>query len=70
MALLTDFPPASQIIWFKAGVFGNSRQHPGANLIAIMECEDIIRKVCMFKGLVRSRLTLKESLDNTGWASA
>jgi len=54
MALLVDFTPASQTTWFKAGVLGDSRQHPGANLLAIMECKDIVRIVCMFKGLVRS----------------
>ena len=38
MALLADFPSASQITWFEAGVLGDSRQHPGAKLLAIMEC--------------------------------
>jgi hypothetical protein len=54
MALLADLPPVSQIIWFKAGVLADSRQHPGDNLIAIMECEDIIRIACMFQRLVLS----------------
>jgi hypothetical protein len=52
--ILADFTPASQMTWFKACVLGDSRQHPGANLLAIMECKDIVRIVCMFKGLVRS----------------
>jgi len=56
--LLADLPPASPITWLKTGVLGNSRQHPGANLLAIMECKDIVRMVCMFKGLVRARLAL------------
>jgi hypothetical protein len=54
MALVADLQSASQIIWLKTGVLGNSRQHPGANLFAIMECEDIVRIVCMFKSLVRA----------------
>jgi len=54
MALLADFPPASQITWFEAGVLGDSRQHPGANLFAIVECKDIIWMVYMFKDFVRS----------------
>jgi len=37
MALLADFAPASQIAWLKAGVLGDLKQHPGANLFAIME---------------------------------
>jgi hypothetical protein len=41
MALLADSLPASQITWFEAGVLGDSGQHPGANLLAIMECKDI-----------------------------
>ena len=43
---------ASKIIWFEASMLGDSRQHPGSNLITIMECEDIIRIVCMFQRLV------------------
>jgi hypothetical protein len=54
MALLADLTPASQIAWFKAGVLGDSSQHPGANLLSIMECKDIVRIVLMFKGPVRS----------------
>jgi hypothetical protein len=54
MALLGDFPPSSQITWFKAGVLGDSSQHAWANLLDSMECKDIVRIVCMFKGLVRS----------------
>jgi hypothetical protein len=54
MALLADLQSASQIIWLKTGVLGNSRQHPGANLFTIMECKDIVRIVSMFKSLVRS----------------
>jgi hypothetical protein len=54
MALLADFPPASQITWFKAGVLGDSRQHPGTNLLAVMKCKNIVWIVCMFKRLVRS----------------
>ena len=54
MDLLADLPPASQITWLKTGVLGNSRQHPGANLLAIMECKDIVWMVCMFKSLVRA----------------
>jgi hypothetical protein len=54
VALFADFTHASQITWFKARVLGDSRQHPGANLFAIMECKDIVRVVCMFEGLVRS----------------
>jgi len=37
MALLADLAPASQIAWLKAGVLGDLKQHPGANLFAIME---------------------------------
>jgi hypothetical protein len=51
MALLADFPPTSQTTRFKAGVLGDSRQHPGANLFAIMECKDIVRIVCMLNVL-------------------
>jgi len=54
MALLADFPPASQITWFKAGVLGDSGQHLRANLFAIMENKDIVRIVCKFERLVRS----------------
>jgi len=39
MALLADIPPTSQITCLKAGVLGDSRQHPGANLLSIMECK-------------------------------
>ena len=58
MALFADLPPAAQITRFEAGILGDSRQHPGTNLLAIMECKDIVRVVCMFKSLVRSWLTL------------
>jgi hypothetical protein len=34
----------SEIIWPKACVFGNSRQHTGANVIAIVECKDKVGK--------------------------
>lgn len=54
MALLADFQPASQIPWFETSALGDSGQHPRANLLAIMECKDIVRIVCMFKSLVRS----------------
>jgi len=54
MAFLADFPPASQITWFKGSVLGDSRQHPGANLFAFMECKVIVRMVCMLERLVRS----------------
>lgn len=53
MALSADFTPALQIIWFEAGVLGDSRQHPGTNLLAIMERKDIVRLVCVFKRPVR-----------------
>ena len=58
MALIADLPPAAQITRFEAGILGDSRQHPGTNLLAIMECKDIVRVVRMFKSLVRSCLTL------------
>ena len=38
MALLADFQPASQITWFETCALSDSRQHPGAKLLAIMEC--------------------------------
>jgi len=54
MALLADFPPASQITWLEAGVLGNSRQHSGTNLLAIMKSKNVVRIICVFKRLVRS----------------
>ena len=49
MALLAEFTPTSQVAWFKAGVLGDSDKHPGADLLAIMECKDIVRIVLMLK---------------------
>ena len=49
MALLAKFTPASHVTWFKSGVLGDSGKHPGADLLAIMECKDIFRIVLMFK---------------------
>jgi hypothetical protein len=34
-------------------MLADSRQHPGANLLAIMERKDIVWIVCMFKGFVK-----------------
>jgi hypothetical protein len=34
----------SEIIRTKACLFGDSRQHPGADFIAIVECEDEVGK--------------------------
>ena len=47
LALLADSLPASQITWLEAGVLSDSRKHRGTNLLAIMECKDIVRIVCM-----------------------
>jgi len=52
MGLLADFTPALQVTYFKASVLGNSRQHPWAYFLTIMESKDEIREIITLEGPV------------------
>ena len=53
----------SQVLWFEAGVFGNSRQHLWPDLVFVMESEDHIRPTRPEKNLMRTGFALNVPSD-------
>jgi len=39
-----------QVAWLRAGVLGDSGEHPRPNFLAIMECEHIVRPAWVRQG--------------------
>jgi len=52
-----------KIIWGKTGMLGDARQHFRANLVTIMESEDVISPFISFQNPMRSSLPLNSPAD-------